>query len=399
MFVPSKKILQNYADVLVRFALGSGKGVKPGEVIYLVTPHVALPLARAVYAAALQAGAHPLLQIVDDAARLIHFQNASEDQLTFFPKKYYKGLADSIDHWVRILGDEDPFYLKKILPEKLMLANKSTSQFRKWLDIKEDKGDFTWTLCLYGTEAMAKEANLTEKQYWNQIINACFLREKSPIQTWQSVYAEMDKIMRKLNHMPIDKLHIDAPGTDLWISLGEQRKWLGGQGRNIPSFEIFTSPDWRGTQGYITFDLPLYRYGNIITDIRLEFENGKVSKAVARKNQRLLHELIAQKNADKIGEYSLTDVRFSKINKFMANTLFDENFGGKFGNTHLAVGRAYHDTFSGDHKKATPAYLKRLGFNDSVEHTDIIASTNRTVTAHLHSGETKVIYYEGQFQL
>src|SRR6185436_5737846 len=109
--------------------------------------------------------------------------------------------------------------------------------------------------------------------------------------------------------------------------------------------------------------------------------------------------MIATKNADKIGEYSLTDGRHSRITKFMAETLFDENMGGKFGNTHLALGMSYRDTCVGNIAKMTEDEFKDLGFNDSSVHTDIISTTRRTVTAHLKDGSEKIIYKDGRFVL
>ena len=238
---------------------------------------------------------------------------------------------------------------------------------------------------------------MTLEEYWKQIERACFLAEKDPIAKWRTVFTDMNSILKRLNAIPVDRLHVEAPSTDLWITLGEKRRWLGGSGRNIPSFEIFTSPDWRGTEGTIFFDLPLYRYGNIIKDISLTFKDGLVVKATAKKNEALLREMIKQKNANKIGEFSLTDTRFSKITRFMATTLFDENFGGAHGNTHLAVGKSYHDTYTGDPEKLTAKGYENLGYNDSVEHTDIIASTDRTVTAVLKDGSKKIIYQGGKF--
>ena len=179
--------------------------------------------------------------------------------------------------------------------------------------------------------------------------------------------------------------------------MGEKRIWQGGGGANIPSFEIFTSPDWRGVNGKIFFNFPLYRYGNIIKNIQLEFKDGKVIKATADKNEKLLKEMIAQKNADKIGEFSLTDNRFSKISKFMANTLYDENFGGEFGNSHLAVGTSYHDCYDGDVKKMTEKDWEDLGFNESVEHCDIINTNPKIIEAIMKNGAKKIIYKNGQF--
>ena len=109
--------------------------------------------------------------------------------------------------------------------------------------------------------------------------------------------------------------------------------------------------------------------------------------------------MIATEGANKIGEYSLTDRRHSRITKFMAETLFDENMGGRYGNSHIALGMSYRDTYAGDVSKLTDKEAKRLGFNDSSVHTDVVSTTDRTVTAHLKDGKTKVIYKDGKFVL
>ncbi|HEX3020483.1 MAG TPA: aminopeptidase [Chitinispirillaceae bacterium] len=399
MKLTQNELFQRYASVLINFALNDGKGIKKNDVVYIVTQTPGLPLAKEVYRAIIRAGAHPLLQIQDDDLKLIHLQEGNDEQLSFFPEKYYRGLADSIDHYVRILAENDPLFLSSADPRKVILSTHSTKKFRDWLDFKEDAGKFTWTLCLYGTEGAAKEAGMSLEEYWQQISLACFLEDPDPIAKWRSVFEQIDTIQTVLNDMPIAKVHVKAEKTDLWVGLGEKRKWLGGSGRNIPSFEIFTSPDWRQVEGYIYFDQPLYRYGNIIENIHLQIEKGKIIKATAEKNEKLLQEMISQRNADKIGEFSLTDKRFSKINRFMANTLFDENFGGQFGNTHLAVGKAYHDACSSNPQTMTENDFLELGYNDSPEHTDIIATTDRTVTAVLKDGSRKKIYEGGEFRI
>jgi aminopeptidase len=399
MYIPDQKLLENYAKILINFALNDGDGIKKGDVVYLVSQIPGIPLAKAVYRTVLRSGGQPIIQLQDDDFRLIQLEEGTEEQISFFPDNYYRGLADNIDHYVRILAEEDPLFLSKADPKKVILSSRSTKKFRDWLDVKEDAGEFTWTLCLYGTKGAAQEAGMTIAEYWEQISRACFLDKKDPLGKWRQVYSDMNHYITTLNDMPITKVHIKAEETDLWVRIGEHRAWLGGRGRNIPSFEIFTSPDWRGTEGNIYFDLPLYRYGNIIKDIRLELRNGLIVKATARQNESLLREMIVQKNADRIGEFSLTDRKFSRINRFMANTLFDENYGGEFGNTHLAVGKAYHDACSLDLKTMTEENYAELGYNDSPEHTDIIATGNRTVTAVLTDGSRKVIYKDGEFRL
>ena len=397
MYIPSIKLLSNYAHVLTDFALGTGEGIKKDEDILVQFDAPALPLANEVYRAILEKGAHPMVKMNDDSFVKIFYDAASDNQLEFFPRNYNKALIETIDHRMYLMADRDPLYLKGVDPAKMMRANKSRKTLKQWLDQKEDAGKLTWTLCLYGTLGMARQAGLSLEEYWNQIARACYLKEKDPIAKWRAVFTQVEQTMKKLNKLPIDKLHLVAKDTDLWISMGEGRKFIGGSGRNIPSFEIFTSPDWRGTNGHVYFDFPLYRYGNIIEKIHLEFRNGRVVSVRAAKNEKLIKELVKQKNADKMGEYSLTDRRFSKIDKFMANTLFDENFGGEFGNTHLALGSSYHDTYTGDAKKVSEAMWKKLGYNSSAEHTDIIAKHDRTVTAILKDGTEKVIYKGGEF--
>jgi aminopeptidase len=124
-----------------------------------------------------------------------------------------------------------------------------------------------------------------------------------------------------------------------------------------------------------------------------------VTRARADENQQLLREMIASENADRVGEFSLTDARLSPIDRFMADTLYDENMGGPYGNTHIAVGESYKDTYDGDPAPLTDADWERLGFNHSAIHTDFVSTTDRTVTAALRDGSKVEIYAGGHFQL
>jgi aminopeptidase len=302
-----------------------------------------------------------------------------------------------MDHSLFLIADKDLHVLQGVSPQKIMMRGEALKPFREWTNEKENKGKFTWTVGLYGTPAMAKEAGLTLEEYWEQIIKACFLEEKDPIAKWKKLYRDLEKYRLKLNNLHIEKVHVVGPDVDLFVKIGEKRAWMGGSGRNIPSFELFTSPDWRGTEGWIKFNQPLYRYGTLVKGIELEFKGGKVIKSKARSNENVLKTMISTHNADKIGEFSLTDRRFSRISKFMAETLYDENIGGPEGNTHIALGKSYHDCYSGDPSKNTKKDWERLGYNDSSVHTDLISTAPRTVTAYLKNGEQKVIYKDGQF--
>jgi aminopeptidase len=81
----------------------------------------------------------------------------------------------------------------------------------------------------------------------------------------------------------------------------------------------------------------------------------------------------------------------------MANTLFDENFGGRYGNCHIALGSSYSNTFAGDSRKLTVALKQKLGFNDSALHWDLVNTEKKRVTAHLKSGKVITIYENGKF--
>ena len=398
-YQPSEELLEKYADVMINFALNGGEGVKNGEVVQLRVSEVAKPLLVALRLAVLKAGAHPIIFYTPDEFAREHYELASDEQLSFFPKKFLKGLVDEIDHTVAVLSETDKKELDGIDSGKIMAAQKALKPYMDWRREKEGAGEYTWTLCMYGTQAMADEVDLSLEEYWDEIVKACYLDDPQPAEKWKALYKDLYEYKDRLDALPIEKLHIEAPDTDLWITIGDNRKWLGGSGRNVPSFELFISPDWRGTEGKIQFTEPLYRYGNLIKDAYLEFKDGRVVKATASAGEDILKEMIAVENADKVGEFSLTDRRFSRITKFMGETLFDENVGGENGNTHIAVGAAYRDSYTGDQSNVSEEEWESMGYNNSVVHTDIVATSNRVVTAYLKDGSNRVIYQDGEYQV
>ncbi len=266
------------------------------------------------------------------------------------------------------------------------------------MELREEKGVYGWTLCTLPTPELAKQARLTLKQYTSQIIKACYLDKEDPVGEWNTIFREVGAIKKWLNSMRIRKLQVQSSNIELVIQPGEKRKWLGVSGHNVPSFEIFLSPDWRGTEGLYYANQPSYRSGNYVEGVRLTFRKGSVVKVEAEKGGDFVDkQLSMDPGAAKVGEFSLTDRRFSRIDRFMADTLFDENFGGKYGNCHLAVGSSYSDTYAGKMADLTRELKKKLGFNDSALHWDLVNTEDKTVTAHLESGEKRIIYERGIF--
>ncbi|MDD3531971.1 MAG: aminopeptidase [Candidatus Shapirobacteria bacterium] len=398
-YQPSKKILDRYADVLINFALNQGQGIGKDEAVFLQVPECAKPMLIALRKVILKSGGHAIIQYLPDHMGREFYQLASQKQLEFFPEKYLKGIVSQADHFVGLIADTDKHELEGIAPAKIMARSRAFAPYKKWREEKEAHGRLTWTLGLYGTPAMAKEVGQTPQEYWQQIVRACFLDYDRPIKKWQKTVEKINHIKNRLNELDIVSVRIQAQNTDLVVFLGPKRQWLGGNGSNIPSFEIFTSPDFRFTQGKIAFNQPLYIFGHLVEGVYLEFNQGRVIRARAKKGESLLTEMIKVPGANQVGEFSLTDGRLSRITCFMGETLYDENRGGKEGNCHLALGSAYKDCFRGRKNLLKNKDWIDLGFNDSVIHTDIVSTTKRIVTAKLKSGGQKIIYQNGQFQI
>jgi aminopeptidase len=389
----------------VHYALNNGKGIGKGDTVFLVgqenTKDLFLAIAREVYAA----GGHLLTsylpdQLKESSLTRLLLEKGSDEQVSFFARPYWQGIVEATDHILFIISEPDVHYLEGIPAARISRMNSARAPYMQMREQKEQAGKLSWSLCLYGTPSMAAEAGLSTEAYWEQIIEACYLREEDPVARWRQVQAEIEEIKDRLDALRIETLHLTGEEVDLTIRIGAHRKWLSGGGKNIPSFEIFTSPDWRGTQGSIRFNQPLYYSGKRISGVSLTFENGVVVAASATENEDALKEMIAQEHADKVGEFSLTDKRHSRITRFMATTLYDENMGGAFGNTHIALGNAYKDTFPGDPSAVTEEQWADMGYNSCPRvHTDIISTSNRTVTARLQDGTERVIYRDGQFLL
>ena len=399
MYTPSETILKKYADVLVKFALRGGKWVNKDDVIFVQIPECAKAMYLPLQQAILEAGAHPIFEYAPDGVAKHFYQNASDDQISFYPGHFLHGKIDQMTHVLSIIAEDDMQELKDVDPKKIAARISSRKEYRERRIKKEMEGKMSRTLGLFGTEAMAKEAHMSLEDYRQEIIQACYLDTQDPIAKRQDTLASIETIKTKLDALPIEFLHITWPDADLTLKLGTDRQRLGGRGCNIPSFEIFTSPDRRGTNGWIRFNQPLHRYGQMVKDITLHFKDGEIVEFDAKENRELLAEIIAIPNANKLGEFSLTDKKFSRITKFMAETLYDENVWGPEGNTHVAIGNAFNESHKGDLTHLTEKDLESLGLNQSAEHVDIVSTAPRTVTATLADGSEVVIYKDWEFTL
>lgn len=398
-YTPSDELLKKYADVLVKFALRSGEWVKKDDVVFVQIPECAkrfyLPLQQSI----LEAGAHPIMEYIPDGVAKHFFDHANNDQISFYPSHFLHGKIDQMTHVITVIAESDKHELQDIDPKKIAARMHSRKEYKEQRIKKEMDGKMTRTLWLYGTQAMADEVNMSLEEYRNEIIKACYLDKDDPIVEWKKTFEATEKIKKTLDALPIEWVHVQGEDADIKLKIWTNRQRLGWWWRNIPSFEIFTSPDRRGTNWRIRFNQPLYYYGQLITGIYLKFEDWIIVDFDASQNKEGLAEMIKTPNMNKVWEFSLTDGRFSHITKFMGETLYDENVWGPEGNTHIAIGSAFNDSFKGDASTLTEKDVEGLGLNQSSGHTDIVSTSRRTVTATLSDGTQKVIYKNGQFTL
>lgn len=393
--------LNNYAEVLL-WGMKAARGNKfsPGEIVLIRYDLGGQKLAEILFEKLLTQGLNPIPRItISSKMEQAFFEKANSSQLTFIPPGDEE-LVKNLNGTISLLSPESLTHLQEIEPERIGKTVLAKKKLRDILDLREQQGLFGWTLCLLTTPELASTAGLSPEEYTEQIIKACYLDQADPIGKWKEIYNQALEIKNYLNSLQIESLRLESERCDLVVTPGQERQWIGVSGHNIPSFELFISPDWRGTQGVYYMNLPSYRNGNLVKDLRLEFNHGIVSRVQAGQGEEFVKKLIQlDTNADKLGEFSLTDKQFSRIDKFMAHTLYDENFGGEFGNSHIALGASYIETYAKGGKNLDEENKEKLGFNDSALHWDLVNTEPKTVTAKLRTGKTKKIYENGSFIL
>ncbi len=391
--------LDRYADVLVWGMRKARTGrFKKNDIVMVRYNPAALPLAEKLQVKLLDMRLNPIVRMTGTAGmEKAFFERANSAQLVFEPpgeRRLYMNLNGSIF----LNAPESLTHLQHIDSSKIARTAIARKPLRDIIFKREEQGLFGWTLCSCTTAELAGHAGMSEKDYTGQIVKACYLNRRDPVGQWEEIFRRARTLKKWLTAMPAKSYHIESRKIDLNIDRGEQRRWIGISGHNIPSFELFLSPDWHGTRGVYYADQPSYRNGNIVSGVRLEFKNGRVIAMDAEQNRRFVEQQLGMDDGAKaLGEFSLTDTRFSKIDRFMADTLFDENYGGKYGNCHVALGASYSDTFSGDVSHLTQKKKQKLGFNDSALHWDLVNTEDKTVTACLKNGKRNVIYEKGRF--
>jgi len=223
-YVPHPSILQKYADVLVNFALRQGKGIKAGEVVFVQIPECAKPMYLPLQKAILQAGAHPIFEYLPDGVARHFFDHANDDQIVFYPHHLLHGKVRQMTHVISIIAENDKHELRDVHPKKLSARVQSRKPYIQRRHQKENEGKMSWTLALYGTPAMAAEANMSIEDYRQEIIKACYLDYDNPIAQRQKTNKEIDEIKKKLDALQIQSVYVTGPDVNLHIKLGSDRQ-------------------------------------------------------------------------------------------------------------------------------------------------------------------------------
>ncbi|HOT46875.1 MAG TPA: aminopeptidase [Spirochaetota bacterium] len=391
--------IEKYADVLIwGLETARTKPFRPYDVILLRYQQPSIALAEALYRKLLHRKWIVVLRGLVNPVMEKDFYTCTDPRQRKFIGEWEKSFFSNINGTIFLSAPESLTHLRDVDPKRINEAMVAARNLRRIMERREERGLVGWTLCTYPTEEPARRAGISIREYANQIIKACFLNDRDPVARWKEIYANSMEIKKWLKSLAIRTIRVESKSFDLSITLGEKRRFLGLSGHNIPSFEIFTSPDWRGTSGTYYANLPSYRSGNLVKGVRLEFKNGSAVKARAVQGEAFLRKMIAMdRGACRVGEFSLTDRRFSRIDRFMADTLFDENFGGPSGNCHVAIGNSYSDTFAGNPATLTAAAKKKLGYNESALHWDLVNTEEKTVTARLAGGKNMLLYEKGKF--
>lgn len=359
----------------------------------------ALPLAEAVVCALHRMGRIPVPRAEPTPHMQREFYNQANNKRLTFEIPGDRELCQHLAGGLRLVATPPAEILAGVDPELMRIAQQGKRPLQDLLLRKEQSGSYSWCVALYPSPGGAAQAGMPLADYAREIQRACLLTNGSPLNEWKLLRRRMQTVTDRLNALPIHSLRLRSEHSDLLLRLGAERRFVCFTGRNIPSFEIYTSPDWRGTEGHYLADVPSFRLNTRIEGLRLEFRRGEaVRLSATRGGEEATEQLRLDPGATRVGEFALVDRRFSPITRFMADPLYDENLGGPHGSCHIALGQAYANTYSGS-APLTQERAEGLGFNHSALHWDLVSAEPREVFALLDGGGKECIYRDGQFTL
>ena len=390
------------AELVVRF----GANVQPGQVVGVGSYAGKEELTRAVAREAYAAGARWVDVIYyDDLVKHERLALAPDETLDFIPPWMVERLlwlADEHAARIGLSGPQAPGSFDDIdparagrdllpwLPESSGVVNGRTTN---WSIVPGPTVD--WARAVYpGLEPVEALDAL-----WGAVERMCRLDEADPVAAWEERMAEMLDAARRLTERRFDAIRLHGPGTDLTIGLLPSSMWDAAtfgtvdglvHRPNLPTEEVFTTPDPRRADGVVTMTMPRELYGSIVEGIRIEFEGGRAVRIDADKGAETLRAAAAKDDgASRLGELALVDGsgRIGPLETVFYDTLIDENAA-----SHLALGSGLPMGL-GD-----PADIERM--NESAIHIDLmVGSPELDVDGITAPGEHVPVLRGGQWQV
>ncbi|AMB99556.1 peptidase M29 [Aerococcus urinaehominis] len=404
--------LAKYARLLIE----KGINVKKGDHVMVYIAINQAPLARLLADYAYQAGASRVyFTWTDDHLQRLDYEHVDSPELAHVPDYTIAREEDlilnkKISRLSIVSGDPDN--LNGISSDKISQVQSERGQALKVRREATMKDQVKWTVAAAADYAWAKHVfpELADDEeacvaaLWQAIFKTCRIDQENPIAAWDSHCRNLEAKAKYLNDQQFKALHYQAPGTNLTIGLPDQHIWTCAESfnpagqpfiANMPTEEVFTAPDTRNIEGYVTSTKPLSYAGAMITGIKAHFKAGQITEITADTGQDIIQDLVNNNQGGRgLGEVALVphSSPISQSNLTYYTTLFDEN-----ASNHIAIGAAYPTNIVGGEKMTDQELIDR-GINRSHVHVDfMIGSPDMDIDAIDQDGNRVPIFRQGEW--
>jgi aminopeptidase len=334
--------LENLAKILVQYSTN----VQPGDRIAILAQPVAMPLVEEIYRGILKAGGFPYYlvgglrsRVETDRLAYLLFTEGTDEQIQHI-HQFEKKIREEFEGMITLYSQENTRALSSVPPSKQSDRAKAFIDVTKIYQARSASGEFKWALSLYPTHAYAQDAEMSLPEFEDYVYGTTFANTDDPVAAWNGIHDEQQRLVDWLKGKKM--LEVKGPNVDLKLSI-EGRSFINSDGhKNMPSGEIYTSPVEDSTEGWVRFTYPAIRESREVDGIELVFEEGKVVKASAAKNEEFLNAMLdTDKGSRYLGEFAIGTNK--RINKFIKSILFDEKIGGTI---HMAIGYGFTEAGS-----------------------------------------------------